>query len=108
MTPNECNDMHSCSIATGDAWLKKYVPAILASPAWDANSVIFIVFDEGTSSTGGGGRTPLIVISTQTQGGRRVSTRYDHYSLLATLEAAWGLSRLGHAAGAVSMTDFFR
>ena len=107
ITPNECSDMHSCSIATGDAWLKKYVPAILASPAWDANSVLFIVFDEGTSSTGGGGHTPLIVVSPRVKAGTRVGTRYNHYNLLATIESAWALPRLGHASTAPTMTDFF-
>jgi len=107
ITPNLCNDMHDCSIATGDAWLKKYVTAILASPAWDANSVIFVVFDEGTSSTGGGGRVPLIVVSPRTRPGTKVSTSYNHYNLLATIEQAWKLPWLGHAAGAAAMTDFF-
>src|SRR5437016_3292925 len=31
ITPNMCNDMHDCSIATGDAWLANVVPSILAS-----------------------------------------------------------------------------
>jgi acid phosphatase len=107
ITPNLCNDMHDCSVATGDAWLQKYVSAILASPAWDANSVIFITFDEGTSSTGGGGRVPLIVVSPRTRAGTVVSATYNHYNLLATIEQAWGLPRLGNASGAAVMKEFF-
>src|SRR5262249_34829690 len=30
VTPNECNDMHDCSIGTGDGWLQTMVPIILA------------------------------------------------------------------------------
>jgi acid phosphatase len=108
ITPNACNDMHDCSVATGDAWLAKYVPAILASPSWDDNSVIFVVFDEGTTATGGGGRVPLIVVSPRTSSGLRVSTPYTHYNLLATIEQSWGLPRLGKAAGAAVMAEFFR
>jgi acid phosphatase len=108
ITPNMCNDMHDCSIATGDAWLAKYVPAILASPAWDKNSVLFIVFDEGTSATGGGGRIPFIVVSGRTPAGTTVSAPYNHYNLLATIEQSWGLPRLGRAAGAAVMKEFFR
>jgi len=107
ITPNLCNDMHDCSVATGDAWLQKYVTAILASPAWDANSAIFITFDEGQSSVGGGGRIPLIVVSPRTRAGTVVSTPYNHYNLLATIEQAWGLTRLGQAAGAAAMAEFF-
>jgi hypothetical protein len=107
ITPNLCNDMHSCSVATGDTWLKKYVPAILASPAWDANSVIFVVFDEGTSDVGGGGRVPLIVVSPWTRPGTIVATPYNHYNLLATIEQAWGLPRLGQASGAAVMNELF-
>jgi acid phosphatase len=107
ITPDLCNDMHDCAVSVGDTWLKKYVTAILASPAWDANSVIFITFDEGTSTTGGGGRIPLIVVSPRTRAGTSVSAPYNHYNLLATIEEAWRLPRLGHAEGAAVMSEFF-
>ena len=31
VTPNLCNDMHDCSVATGDAWLSNFLPTILSS-----------------------------------------------------------------------------
>ena len=31
VTPNLCNDMHDCSVSTGDTWLSKNVPQILNS-----------------------------------------------------------------------------
>src|SRR5436305_303324 len=34
ITPNMCNDMHDCAVATGDTWLSAQVPQILASPAF--------------------------------------------------------------------------
>jgi len=108
ITPNMCNDLHDCSIATGDAWLSKLVPKILTSPAWDRNSVLFIVFDEGTTASGGGGRIPLIVVSGRTAAGLKVATPYNHYNLLATIEQSWGLPRLGQASGAAIMSEFFR
>src|SRR5205823_9958573 len=54
ITPNLCNDMHDCSIATGDAWLSTVVPRILQSPAF-ANSVVLLTWDEGVTNNGGGG-----------------------------------------------------
>src|SRR5207302_7396266 len=35
ITPNMCHDMHSCSVSTGDTWLSRVVPRILASPAFN-------------------------------------------------------------------------
>src|SRR5207249_2992874 len=50
--PNLCNDMHDCSVATGDAFLRSFVPRITDSPAF-AHSVLFITWDEGTSGERG-------------------------------------------------------
>jgi hypothetical protein len=106
ITPNLCNDMHDCSVATGDAWLSRVVPRILQSPAF-RNSALFLVWDEGTTTIGGGGHIPLIVASPYTPAGLRVATAVNHYSLLRTIEDAWRLSPLGQSANATSMTQFF-
>ncbi len=115
ITPNVCSDMHSCGIATGDAWLKTWVPQILASPAWQQNGVLFILFDEGQSSRGccvyaSGGKVAALVISPLVQPGYVSTVAYDHYSLLRTIEEAWGLPLLGEAGSSAtaSMTDFFQ
>jgi phosphatidylinositol-3-phosphatase len=34
ITPNVCNDMHDCSVQTGDSWLQQQVPNIVNSPAF--------------------------------------------------------------------------
>jgi acid phosphatase len=48
ISPNMCNDMHDCPVTTGDAWLSRQVPNILASPAFTSqNSLLVIVWDEG-------------------------------------------------------------
>jgi acid phosphatase len=106
ITPNLCNDMHDCSIATGDAWLQAVVPQILQSPAF-ANSVLFVVWDEGTTTAGGGGHIPLIVASPMTPAGTQSTQAATHYSLLRTIEDAWGLSPLGQSANATALSDFF-
>ena len=106
ITPNLCNDMHDCSIATGDAWLSRVVPQILQSPAF-RNSVLFVTWDEGVTATNGGGHIPLIVASPYTPAGLRVSTTVNHYSLLRTIEDAWRLAPLGQSANATAMTQFF-
>ena len=114
ITPNLCNDMHDCPIKTGDDWLATWVPRILASPAWQDKGVLFVVFDEGTTNVGccqyaAGGKTDTLVISPLVRPGFVSNEPYDHYSLLRTIEQAWGLPLLGKADCACSapMTDFF-
>ena len=113
ITPNMCNDMHDCSIATGDAWLANVVPGILASSAFQNGGVLFITWDEGESSAGccgnaTGGQVATLVIAPNGVAGLRSTIAETHYSLLRTIEDAWGLSALGQAASAVAMREYFR
>jgi phosphatidylinositol-3-phosphatase len=94
VVPNLCNDMHDCSIATGDAWLKTHVVPLLRSPEL-RGGVVFVVFDEGTSDTGGGGRVAALALGPTVQRGSRFTKATNHYGLLRTIEDAWGLPRLG-------------
>ena len=113
ITPNMCNDMHDCSIATGDAWLAKVVPGILASSAYLNGGALLITWDEGESSAGccgnaTGGQVATLVIAPNGIAGLRSTIAETHYSLLRTIEDAWGLSALGQAASAVAMREYFR
>ena len=56
IAPSMCHDLHDCSIATGDAWLKADVPPMIQ---WGATVVI--TFDEGGTDTGGGGNVYTVV-----------------------------------------------
>jgi hypothetical protein len=108
IVPNLCHDMHDCSVADGDKFLQGWVPKILASPAWQANAVLFITWDEGTSNQGGGGHIPLLVIAKRVPHGFQSSKLYDHYSLLRTIENAWSLGCLNEACKANDLSEFFR
>jgi hypothetical protein len=94
--PNLCNDMHDCSVATGDAWLKAHVVPLLRSPEL-RGGVVFVVFDEGTSDTGGGGRIEALALGPTVRRGSRFTKPTNHYGLLRTIEDAWKLPRLGHS-----------
>lgn len=100
--PNEINDMHSSSVAVGDAFLKAFVPEIVDSPAF-ANSVLFITFDEGDTDVNGGGHIATLVASPGMPPGSRYDAPATHYSMLRTIEEAWGLPLLGQAADAVPL-----
>ena len=108
-----CNDMHDCSIASGDAWLARVVPGILASSAFADGGVLFITWDEGSSAAGccsnaAGGQVATLVIAPNGVSGLRSTVNETHYSLLRTVEDAWGLSALGQAGNAVAMREYFR
>lgn len=106
ITPNVCNDMHDCSVATGDAWLKKYVPLIVASPQFRAKTLaLFITFDENNQSASN--QIPTIVVAPSVPRGLRVATPFTHYSLLRTTETLLHLPYLGGARSASSMQGSF-
>ena len=106
VTPNLCDDMHDCSVATGDAWLRRVVPAILASRSYRAASLaLFVTFDEGTDSAN---HVATVVASAATPAGTTSALRFDHYSLLRTTEELLGVGDdLAHARDAASMRAAF-
>lgn len=114
ITPNMCNSMHDCSVATGDKWLKQIAPKILSSDAFRNNGALFVLFDEGLTNAGccthaTGGQVFSIVASPLAKRGFQSANAYDHYSLLATIEDAWNLPRLQYAACPCTRTlgEFF-
>jgi phosphatidylinositol-3-phosphatase len=127
ITPDLCADGHDNPCANGDpgglvkvnAFLKTWVPRILASPAFKKNGMLVITADESdgpaqdsTDCCGelpgpntlkpgilgpGGGRVGALVISQWTSPHTFSTTPYNHYSLLASLEELFGLGKLGMA-----------
>ena len=101
--PDLCHDMHDCSVATGDNWLRNFIPPLLNVK----DTAIFIVFDEGTSNLGGGGNVPLIVAGTAVRRHTVFKATTSHYGLLRTIESALGLHHLGQARSATPLTGSF-
>jgi hypothetical protein len=105
--PNLCDDMHDCSVATGDAWLKAHVVPLLHSREL-RGGVVFVVFDEGTSDTGGGGLVEALALGPTVRRGARFTKATNHYGLLRTIEDAWGLPRLGLSRTATPIGGIWR
>jgi hypothetical protein len=104
VVPDLCSGMHDCPVATGDAWLKRFVPPLLGLP----HTVVFVVFDEGTTDEGGGGRVVALALGTAVRPGAVFSRPTNHYGLLRTIEDAWGLPRLGRAKTATPSQGIWR
>ena len=131
VVPDQCHDMHGtavCSdpnslVSTGDTYVGNVVDAVMAAETWQrGRNAIVITWDEddysdrglpGTGCCGadpGGGHVVTIVIISKSHGHVTDGTAYNHYSLLRTIEAAFGLPPLAHAGDSVvpMMTPLFR
>jgi phosphatidylinositol-3-phosphatase len=129
ISPDQCNDMHGrggpstdpCNfgnvpglIATGDAFLSSTVGKILASPAWNGNSVIFVTWDESDfpfadvsgccDAVPGGGHVVTLAISHSDHTARTSSVAYNHYSMLATIQQGWHLGCLAFTCDSANVT----
>jgi phosphatidylinositol-3-phosphatase len=115
ITPNLCNDMHSCPTASdvgaetrnGDKWLATWMPKILSSSEYRSGSMaVFLTWDEDDYSTNQ--HIATLVVSPTTPAGTKVAATFNHYSLLRTTEELVGLTTyLGKAATAASMRHDF-
>jgi phosphatidylinositol-3-phosphatase len=130
ITPNLCNDGHDgpcIDHAPGgliqiDRFLREWVPAITGSPAYAADGVLIITFDEASGPPGqdssaccgeqglageahppggdgpGGGRVGAVILSPFVHGGTASDRPYNHYAMLRWVEDQFGLAHLGYAA----------
>lgn len=104
VVPDLCDDMHDCGVATGDAWLRRIMPPLLRAP----RTVVFVLFDEGTTRAGGGGHVAAIVAGTAAARRVRYTLPAGHYALLRTIEDALGVPRLGASAHARPLQGIWR
>jgi len=125
VTPNACNDMHSCSTSTGDNWLRTWVPIIQQSAAYASGQlVVFITWDEGNGADKVAGErcwngmhaytslflscwVATLVLSPYTKRGTRSGSYFSHVGLLATAEDLLGLPRLATTSGYASLRSAF-
>jgi phosphatidylinositol-3-phosphatase len=103
ISPNLCDDMHDCGVATGDRFLSRLVPALLR--ALGPKGYLVLTWDEGESDRGccggsRGGRIATLVAGRPVRRGARERRPLDHYGVLRTIEDTLGLRRLGAAADA--------
>jgi phosphatidylinositol-3-phosphatase len=96
VSPNMCHSMHDCSVSTGDRWMKEHLDGY-ARWATGHNSWLVVTFDENAGGTVN--PIPTIIVGDHVHPGRDAQ-KINHYTLLRTIEDAYGLPALGHAAAA--------
>ena len=111
IVPNNVYSMHDGSINAGDRFLRDILTGanstgqngagvdLFASPAWTSErSILYVVWDENSGTQGN--RVPAIEVGNWVNGpGGRSETFADHYSLLRSWEAAWGLPPIQRGSG---------
>lgn len=128
IAPSLCHDGHDTPCVNGEpggltsanAFLAKWVPRIVQSPAFRQDGLLIVTFDEAAfadataccdEQTGpntdkpgvhgpGGGRIGAVLISPFITPGTVSNTPYNHYSMLKSVEDLFHLSHLGYAGRA--------
>ena len=96
VVPNQLNDMHSGSIATGDDWLKSHIDAY-ARWAVGHNSLLIVTWDEDDGSTSNS--IPTIFYGAHVKVGTATQS-ITHYDVLRTIEGIFTLPYTGNASSA--------
>ena len=104
VVPDLCHSMHDCSVSVGDAWLRRIAPSLLKLK----RSVVFVLFDEGSTKVGGGGHVAALALGTAVRSGVKTRAITSHYSVLRTIEESWRLPLLGHSAHVSPITSIWR
>jgi len=140
ITPDLCSDGHDAVCANPalpggyagiNGFLSKWVPMITSSPAYQADGLLIVTFDEADAGAGGdpgsccgelpgptgvlpgltgpgGGDVGAVLLSPFITPGTISSVAYNHYSMLGSVEDIFGRSRLGYAAGTTAFgSDIF-
>ena len=121
IAPNAEHDAHDCPgggllcddslrLSTADSWLQANIAPLLASPTFQKDGLLVIVFDESfdLDLANGGGHVPLLVISPRAKSGYQSITFYQHQSTLRMLIESTGAKQFpGASASAPDMGEFF-
>lgn len=99
--PNLADDMHDGTVNAGDTWLRTHIDAY-AQWAKAHNSLLVVTWDEDDNSQNN--QIPTLFVGAHVTPGR-YAERITHYSVLRTLEDAYGLGHLGSSASATPITD---
>jgi phospholipase C len=121
ISPDQDHDMHGAGQGGDDAalmraaddWLRVLYEKLAGSSAWRDDTRLVVTWDEGHGGAGrgtsccrglaAGGHIPTIVVGPRVAAGRDPAD-YQHYALLRSIEAAFGLPFLGHAGDSASAT----
>lgn len=101
LAPGVGHDGHNSSLRAADRYTSRLVPRVVK--ALGPRGILYLTWDEGKPSDlrgvggQGGGRIALIAAGGAAREKTRTAVPSNHYALLRTVEAGFGLSTLGDA-----------
>lgn len=98
--PDLLDDMHDGTVTEGDTWLNDNLSGY-ATWAQSHNSLLIVTWDEDDGSQNN--QVATIFVGQMVKPGR-YGEKIDHYTVLRTIEAMYGLKALGNAAGVKPIT----
>mmetsp|Transcript_24796 Transcript_24796/g.35563 ORF Transcript_24796/g.35563 Transcript_24796/m.35563 type:complete len:385 (-) Transcript_24796:200-1354(-) len=93
-TPNMNDDGHDTSIAYSAQWLKNILEPLLSDEEGMNGTLIEVTYDEAFPVTGDN-HIYTVLFGPMVQAGRNITTKYDHYDMLKTVEYNFNLGTLG-------------
>lgn len=102
IAPGVHHDGHNSSLRQSDTYASRLVPRLVH--ALGPRGILYLTWDEGASAdhrgvsgSRGGGHVALIAAGAAARRGVSLATPANHYALLRTIEAGFGLPALGNA-----------
>ena len=108
--PNMLDDGHDGSLNQADSWLRTNIAPLIASPNFQHDGLLIILFDESLDGDTqyGGGQVAALVISPLAKKGYQSKTVYQHQSVCRLLMQGLGLNSFpGGCQNATQMSEFF-
>ena len=91
--PNLDNDGHDTGVSYADNWMSNTFASIINDTTAMKDTLLIVTFDEDEGS----GRVYTVLYGPDVKSGTQLSTKYDHISLLATIENLFQLGNLGQS-----------
>ena len=104
VVPNLCDDMHDCSVSTGDTWLNNHLGSY-ATWAATHNSLLVVTFDEDDSSASN--QIPTVFSGAHVAAGG-YAEHITHYTVLRTLESLTGVACVANSCAVGPITDIWK
>ncbi|KAI9327940.1 phosphoesterase [Zopfochytrium polystomum] len=101
-TPDLDHDGHDTSVSAAAAWLEGFLEPKLASSSAFRNTLFVVTYDETAEKDAVGPIYTVLVGAGVAARGARDRARYDHYSLLRTVQNLFGLDSLGRGDAAAT------
>lgn len=106
IVPNLCDDMHDCSTQTGDKFLSKLLPQIIA---WNAqNDGLLIVTWDEASPDDGTNHIATVLVGPMVKAGAKSTQNVNHYGVLHTVETIFGLPCVARSCQAPAISGIWK